>query len=94
MYVRIPNGGIGMGLAIVHADANAATTAAIVAGRSGRGMAGRGGPAGPADRLRRPGPLPRWLAGRTARMILMARDNFDDNFIASDCTQQPVSDGL
>ena len=31
-----------MGLAIVHADANAATTAAIVAGRSGRGVAGRG----------------------------------------------------
>ena len=58
--------GVGLGLAIVHADANAATTAAIVAGRPGRGMAGRGRPAGPADRPRRPGSLPRWPGRRRA----------------------------
>ena len=56
------DGGVDLGLAIVHADASAAITAAIVVGRSGRGVAGRGGPAGPADRPRRPGPLP-WPAG-------------------------------
>jgi thiamine biosynthesis lipoprotein ApbE len=33
-------------------------------GRPGAGLARRGGPAGPADRPRRPGPPPGWLAGR------------------------------